>query len=491
MLLFDSKTDSNAKAAPSPFRQQPCLGQHPSIKRLEIINTGAALAINAEAEHLYLNGKMLVSGSLLRPGDEIDGEHFHAVIGATPQHTHLPRILLHEEFRERMEEELSRSERQGTPTSLLMLQAKDIDLGAIRSLCRAGDWVSSWATDTAEICFPNTDEKVAAMIQERLLEKLSLTDSISQTVTAPRDGDTADRLIRTIRRKMDPKPSGNKSYEIKAIDPNTLDVLRNLTALCVTGRPLILFGEQSSGKVVFARHIHESRKYPTANLHILRCTTTLSAAEIKVVLQDLKPHDTLVINELSLVSPTVQDALAELIPDGVMPVTIVHLPPERLKDTTRFSKTLMAKLWGESVRIPSLCERPEDIIPLAKAFIAEFGGDPTTLTAGAAARLLSYAWPGNVLEMQNTVERALSLSKGDKILAEYLPLQRVPQEPSEGFLRGQIDFVERDAIMKSLTEHNFNQTHAAKRLGISRRALIYKMEKYGLKTPPAYLQRKN
>jgi two-component system response regulator AtoC len=55
----------------------------------------------------------------------------------------------------------------------------------------------------------------------------------------------------------------------------------------------------------------------------------------------------------------------------------------------------------------------------------------------------------------------------------------------EGRLRDHVGTVERDAIVKALADNNYNQTHAARTLGISRRALIYKMEKYGLKQPPA------
>ena len=84
--------------------------------------------------------------------------------------------------------------------------------------------------------------------------------------------------------------------------------------------------------------------------------------------------------------------------------------------------------------------------------------------------------------------RALKLAGGGEILAEHLPSDNLPVATGEGRLREHVDSVERDAIVKALAEANHNQTHAARRLGLSRRALIYKMEKYGLKPPPGSIR---
>jgi transcriptional regulator of acetoin/glycerol metabolism len=81
------------------------------------------------------------------------------------------------------------------------------------------------------------------------------------------------------------------------------------------------------------------------------------------------------------------------------------------------------------------------------------------------------------------MERAVALADGGEILAEHLPGDLA--DAGEGKLRDHVGSVERDAIIKALADNNYNQTHAARILGISRRALIYKMEKYGLKPPPA------
>jgi len=98
---------------------------------------------------------------------------------------------------------------------------------------------------------------------------------------------------------------------------------------------------------------------------------------------------------------------------------------------------------------------------------------------------------GNVRELRNAIERALVLSAGDAIAAEHLP-ERVRSgviAGATGFsevidMREQMEDVERAAIVQAMQLCGGNRTHAAQRLGISRRALIYKLEKHGLKPPP-------
>lgn len=85
------------------------------------------------------------------------------------------------------------------------------------------------------------------------------------------------------------------------------------------------------------------------------------------------------------------------------------------------------------------------------------------------------------------MERAVLLARGGEILGEHLPAD--PLSEDHGRLREHVGGVERDTIIRALADANYNQTHAARRLGISRRALIYKMEKYGLKPPPGYARR--
>ena len=128
--------------------------------------------------------------------------------------------------------------------------------------------------------------------------------------------------------------------------------------------------------------------------------------------------------------------------------------------------------------VPPLGERREDILPLARRFAAEFAGAPVRLSPQATQCLLPYGWPGNVRELRNAVQRACLLCRGDVILPEHLP-QKIAAgasqaaEPSTAGDR--LSQVEKATITATLAECDGNRTQAAKKLGISRRALIYKL----------------
>ena len=198
---------------------------------------------------------------------------------------------------------------------------------------------------------------------------------------------------------------------------------------------------------------------------------------------------TLVLEEIADLSLEAQTAWREVLRALAGQARIVVTTARDLRalaDRGAFSTELAVLLHArDPIEIPPLRQRPEDIVPLATRFAEEAGGRlPLDLTAGALARLRSYPWPGNVLELHNAIERAVRLAGGGAILAEHLPGDSLASAQTDGRLREHVDSVERDAIFKALAESNHNQTHAAKRLGLSRRALIYKMEKYGLKSPP-------
>src|SRR5438034_473622 len=90
-------------------------------------------------------------------------------------------------------------------------------------------------------------------------------------------------------------------------------------------------------------------------------------------------------------------------------------------------------------------------------------------------------WPGNVRELRNAMERAALLSRGELVLPEHLPSRvRVPEQPSstiEPADAQRLENIEHQAIVQALRSHDYNRTETAKALGISRRALIYKLQR--------------
>jgi DNA-binding NtrC family response regulator len=159
-----------------------------------------------------------------------------------------------------------------------------------------------------------------------------------------------------------------------------------------------------------------------------------------------------------------------------------NLNLEEEVEAERFREDLYYRLNVVELNIPPLRERPEDILPLASAFIAEFTHGKARFVSSVADCLTRYNWPGNVRELRNTMERAALLSLGELILPEHLPTRVrtavesvTVGEPQDAERLGEI---ERQAIFQALRKHDFNRTETAKALGISRRALIYKLQRF-------------
>ena len=145
----------------------------------------------------------------------------------------------------------------------------------------------------------------------------------------------------------------------------------------------------------------------------------------------------------------------------------------------RFREDLYYRLNVVELNIPPLRERHEDILPLASLFIAEFAKGRARFSETVATCLEHYPWPGNVRELRNAMQRAVLLSQSELILPEHLPakVRAAANEPLPvSATGGQLDDIEREAILQALKKHAFNRTETAKALGISRRTLLYKLQ---------------
>ena len=153
------------------------------------------------------------------------------------------------------------------------------------------------------------------------------------------------------------------------------------------------------------------------------------------------------------------------------------------------------------LRVPPLRERTGDLPQLAQAIIQRLaagqGRAPPSLTGAAQSALAGYAFPGNVRELENILERTLALADGDSIDASDLHLPQavarsaaavVPPpagtvldlDPATGALPSYIEQLERAAIQKALEDNRWNKTRTAEQLGITFRALRYKLKKLGM-----------
>ena len=158
----------------------------------------------------------------------------------------------------------------------------------------------------------------------------------------------------------------------------------------------------------------------------------------------------------------------------------------------RFRDDLFFRLNVVRIRIPPLRERKEDVLALFRFFLARFNEQFQKgflrLSAEAEERILAYPWPGNVRELRNTVERIALLERGDTILEKHLAflgskdesrpnLPRQAAIPPQGIV---LDEVMKEYILEALRMKKGNKVQAARLLGISRSALLYRMNKYGI-----------
>ncbi len=174
-------------------------------------------------------------------------------------------------------------------------------------------------------------------------------------------------------------------------------------------------------------------------------------------------------------------------------LSATHKDLAQLVEQGEFRQDLYYRLNVIELAIPSLAQRKEDIPQLAqtinKRLAAEMGIEPPTLSQAAMDVLLGYAFPGNVRELENILERALTLCDGTEIQAEDLQLrggtapaatQDNGRPDSDEGLDDYLSRIERGAIEEALLKTNQNKTAAAKLLGITFRALRYKLEKLGI-----------
>jgi DNA-binding NtrC family response regulator len=160
-----------------------------------------------------------------------------------------------------------------------------------------------------------------------------------------------------------------------------------------------------------------------------------------------------------------------------------------------FRDDLYFRLNVVTLHIPPLRERKEDILPLFRFFISRFNEqfkkEFLQISKEAEETILSYSWTGNIRELRNAVERIVLLEKGDTILGQHLSFLTGKGGPSEEAARFKpfippqgivLDQVEKEYILEALRIKKGNKSEAAKMLGISRSALIYRMEKHGIKS---------
>ena len=174
-------------------------------------------------------------------------------------------------------------------------------------------------------------------------------------------------------------------------------------------------------------------------------------------------------------------------PVDVRIISATHQDLELCVESGKFRQDLFYRLNVIVLKMPALREIAEDIPLLAGEMLKKLASqkaDLPRLGPAALKELQAYAFPGNVRELENILERALALTTGSEIRKEDLQLAAKPQKEGDRLkylpLQEYLDAVEKEAILAALEKTRYNKTAAAKLLGITFRALRYRLERLGI-----------
>ncbi len=177
------------------------------------------------------------------------------------------------------------------------------------------------------------------------------------------------------------------------------------------------------------------------------------------------------------------------LPIDVRIICATHKNLSQLVESGEFRQDLYYRINVIELPLPPLRERTDDIPLLAQHILTriarESGTPKSKLSSNALKKLKSYTFPGNIRELENILERSITLHDGPILEAEDLTLPEIPSEtllddPLTGPLDDQIEEVERKAIIEALESTRWNRTAAAKKLGMSLRSLRYRLSKLGI-----------
>ena len=354
--------------------------------------------------------------------------------------------------------------------------------------------------------------------------KLGAFDFISK----PLDLGSLRKLIAaTLRLGSDLEATGRWSAMKLHGTSKPMQQLRDLVGRVVRSQaPVHISGESGTGKELVARLIHESGARKEAPFVPVNCgaiPTELMESELfghkkgsftgavadKEGLIRSAEGGTLFLDEVADLPLHMQVKLLRVIqekkirpvgetrevPVDVRILSATHRRLDEMVKAGRFREDLYYRINVIELRVPALRERLDDIPQLVEVLVEKvarhIGVPRPAISDAAMQRLLDYSYPGNVRELENILERAVTLCVGDVVRPDDIQLRHgaANAEPSddeddediaaEG-LEGQLAHIERDAIVRALEQTRYNKTKAAELLGITFRQLRYRIKKLGI-----------
>ena len=306
--------------------------------------------------------------------------------------------------------------------------------------------------------------------------------------------------------------------------PEMEEVMGLVARVAQSQATVLIRGESGTGKELIANAIHYASPRSSKPIVKVNCSAipeTLLESELfghekgaftgaiqrRVGRFEEADGGTIFLDEIGDLSPAIQVKLLRILQEkefqrvgsnltlkvDVRVITATHRNLEEAIKKDLFREDLYYRLNVISIQLPPLKERRGDIPLLIDYFLKKYSkaNQKTVSDISKEARglLLRYPYPGNIRELENLIERAVVLCRGEVITTQDLPFH-LKEEKSEGSLQSLakekrlpeiLEEVERDRIIKALHQHRGVQTKAAESLGLSERMLRYKMKKYGIR----------
>jgi two-component system response regulator AtoC len=496
-----------------------------------------------EIEDLHSANQTQVRGVALPPGVRVRLEPGEAIsIGSTVlviQAAHRAgeprRIWSHRFFEVRLREECRRTEPRNRTFALVRLHLeKPVVWAKVVPLLDRDvpppHLFAAYGPNDYEFLLFDLAEEDAARLTERLRSTLQGLDVASRAAIAwyPRDGRTSDALL--ARANAGLKPDSEAATSIappSAFSPGMQAIYDRGVRAARSLINVLILGETGVGKEVMAEAIHRLSARAAQQFLPLNCAglseglleselfgyekgAFTGAVQSKKGLFEVARGGTLFLDEIGEMPLGVQArvlrALAnrEVLPLGALKprpidVRLVAATNRDLRNEVSkgtFRRDLFYRINGISLEIPPLRERRSEIVSLTSVFLTGAAQDnqrsTPVLSPESRALLESYAWPGNIRELKNVIERAVVLCEGDTILPEHLSLEPIDAAPEEGGSAASVtdlprltpaEDAERRRMIEVLEANVWNQSRAARALDMPRRTFVTKLDRYKIPRP--------